>query len=246
MSDKPAGQPPSDDPGGIKPTDLLALPPDERKVMRVVLRHHALTRPGIADVIESLPAEERIPPYAVDAALRALIERGWVLQQVESGGVYYRIGTINRTSLLNQTYSKKVDPTDTKPNPKLANRRKTGLERISNFWGKLTPQAEQDMQNKSSSAGKFGREEEGEKSTSTEGSSTSGTTRNEAQREGFVSSLFKEFAGGKAKNLEDLPEEKQAAEPPPTPQNLGHISKLFEELRAKPAGPQEDDETKDK
>ncbi|HRE48793.1 MAG TPA: hypothetical protein PLD47_13790 [Aggregatilineales bacterium] len=252
MSQKPTGQPPFDDSSsdnGIKPTDLLALPPDERKIMRIIMRYPSVNRTGVYALIEAMPPEEHLSRAAIDGALIDLVEKGWLQQRGDS----YEVGAINRTFALNQAYdAPHTDPNPTRPNAKkdtaatqtgqTSDRHRRGLDRISNFWGKLGAKGEAELQEKSSNAARIRRND----ATSDE-EKPEGPLRNEAQKQGFVSSLFKEFTGGKAKTLEDIPPEQREvtlSQPATPPSGTSvRISKLFEELRAKPKN-DDDDEKK--
>jgi hypothetical protein len=202
--------PESDSEDAINSLNLLQLPPVQLKVMRIMLRYKSLNmRQVVEQVVAYTTQEEETPaePVVVDS-LNALVEGGWL--SCEGQMFVYKPGTIQRSFHLNKEHSAPAEPDEAPANE----RHRGGKGRINSFWDKLS--------------------EDSPKPPSDE--KPLRARRDEAQSAGYVSSLFKELTGGTAKTLEDIPEEKRQSQPM-QPSGGGHISKLFEELRAKPDDP---------
>jgi hypothetical protein len=214
----------------IKPTDLLALPGPQRKIMRVMLRMLSADHQEVLEVLNGLPPSERLNAREIEATLQVLVNNGWLVRSESGGNVGYTIGQIQRTFALSQDRpspetSDHRKTTEIATERKRDDRRRAGLERINDFWGRLDPETEREMQEKSTRIAQIGLSGDEDKTPTK-------SRREEAQQAGYISSLFKELAGGKAKTLEELPEEQKRSNPV-KPANEGRISKLFEELSGK-------------
>lgn len=233
--DKRSGQPP----GGqgddktqrpITSSDLLTLPAEQRRVMRIVLRHTTLSHAALCQEAESLPPEARPTSEALEAAIRALIARGWLItaeaEPAEGAGAQqatYRTGAIPRGVVA--ALSGHTPP----PEPPAAapDRRRRGLERLNNFW---------------SAAGAAPDSSASERRPITERPPREHEPPRERPRTGSepVGNLFKELAKPNT-SLSDLGRDKPVLQQ----SGGGRISSLFDELKATPPPQPSDSPTAD-
>jgi hypothetical protein len=200
--------------------------------MRVMLRMLSADHQEVIEVLNGLPPSERLSGREIEITLQQLVDNGWLIRSESGGNVGYTIGQIQRTFALSQDRpSPSHEASDRRKTTEIAterkrdDRRRAGLDRINNFWGRLDPETEREMQEKSTRIAQTGLSGDEDKTPTK-------SRREEAQQAGYISSLFKELAGGKAKTLEELPEEQKRSNPV-KPANEGRISKLFEELSGK-------------
>lgn len=109
----------------VSPTDMLALPPAQVKIMRLMLHHRQLRYLEILDAFTSASAKERLSRLEVDQGLRALTEMKWLIREESSDGVAFRVGEISRTGALNKDREDQQE------------RRRTGTERFAGFFDSL-------------------------------------------------------------------------------------------------------------
>ena len=89
---------PSDrDGNGLKASYLLDLPPDQRRVMRVLLRHTELTYADLSQALEALPEADRLTTEALDKVLVILTEQTWAIRSEIDQTVYYKANFHRRT-----------------------------------------------------------------------------------------------------------------------------------------------------
>lgn len=209
------GQPGDNDQGSnITPADLLALPPAQRKVMRMVMRHTELSYSALCEALDQLPEPERLNRPDLDAILEWLVERNWLIQIEDNQNVLYRLGKIQ-----------KVDPAQQPADSTQPSRRRSGLERLHSLWGKLADAREKEKQTPRPAGGRPAEELNSQKP---------------ASDTGYVSNMFREMA----RNPSAPPAEVQAHPEPKDikPAGGGRISRMFEELSAKPAPDEESDD----
>ncbi len=71
---------PDKDSGGIKASYLLELPPDQRRIMRLLLRHAEMTLPDLRKALDALPEDEQVTSDQMDKAIQILIEQNWLIR----------------------------------------------------------------------------------------------------------------------------------------------------------------------
>ncbi len=76
---------------GIRPTDLLTLPPAQRRVMKLLLREVQLSYPEIVTAVSALPEKQRLTSTKLDTTLTELTEAGWVICMGQDELVTYRV-----------------------------------------------------------------------------------------------------------------------------------------------------------
>ncbi len=209
---RPSGD--NDQGSNITPADLLSLPPAQRKVMRMVMRHAELSYPALCEVLDQLPEPEHISRPELDTILEALVNQHWLIQIGDKQTAIYRLGKIQ-----------KADPATLPSDPTQPSRRRSGLDRLNGLWGKLADRLEPEKHTPRPAGGHPADEASGQQ--------PAGDT-------GYVSSMFKELA----RNPSASPAEAQAHPEPKDikPAGGGRISRMFEEMSAKPAPDEESDD----
>jgi hypothetical protein len=81
---------PDKDSGGIKASYLLELPPEQRRIMRLLLRHAEMTLPDLRKAIDALPEEEQLTSDQMDSAIKVLIEQNWLIRFEANEVVRYK------------------------------------------------------------------------------------------------------------------------------------------------------------
>ncbi|MBI4631244.1 MAG: hypothetical protein HY740_05920, partial [Chloroflexi bacterium] len=81
---------PEKDGGGIKASYLLDLPPQQRRIMRLLLRHAELTLVDLRKALDALPEDERLTSDEIDNAIKALIEQNWLIRLEANNVVSYK------------------------------------------------------------------------------------------------------------------------------------------------------------
>ncbi len=76
---------------GIRPTDLLTLPPAQRRVMKLLLREVQLSYPEIVTAVSTLPAKQRLTPDELNTTLTELTQVGWIIRMGQNELVTYRV-----------------------------------------------------------------------------------------------------------------------------------------------------------
>jgi hypothetical protein len=219
------GQAGDDDQGSnISPSDLLALPPTQRKVMRIIMRHNELSYPALCETIDQLPEPERISRPDLDGILEGLVKQNWLIQTGDRPTALYRLGKIQKT-----------DPAQLPPDPTQPSRRRAGMDRLKDLWSKLENKTEKEKRPTPSepsrpSGGRLADELSRKKPA-------------EDTDDKYVSSMFRELA----RNPSASPADAQSHPEPKDikPAGGGRISRMFEELSAKPSPHKEDGEEPD-
>ncbi len=87
MSDLNDSQSPQNDESddGLSVLDLAKLPPDQYKVMRVLLREREMSYTALCNHMDALPTHERLSREALNDVLETLIEQHWLLN---TGDIY--------------------------------------------------------------------------------------------------------------------------------------------------------------
>lgn len=65
---------------GISVLDLAKLPPNQRKIMRVLLRKVEMAYSELCEAVEAMPEADRMDQSELDEALKTLCERDWLVR----------------------------------------------------------------------------------------------------------------------------------------------------------------------
>jgi hypothetical protein len=76
---------------GISALELTDLPPNLRRIMRLMLRELVLKRGQIIQAIAAMPAANRLSTPELDSALKTLVEQNWLLTSGEGEFLSYRV-----------------------------------------------------------------------------------------------------------------------------------------------------------
>ncbi|MCZ2128167.1 MAG: hypothetical protein LC099_10390 [Anaerolineales bacterium] len=106
---------------GISPLDIAQLPPAMRKIMRLMLREVQAPYALICETMEKVAEQERLSRSALDDALAALTEQGWLIQIGAGEKALYKVNL----------------------------RRKEGSALMSGIWSSLDTKLKKDSSDKS-------------------------------------------------------------------------------------------------
>ncbi|MFM8320730.1 MAG: hypothetical protein ACKOC5_07420 [Chloroflexota bacterium] len=81
---------------GISPIEIAELPPNLRKVMRLMMREVVMKYTDLCDAIQELPAANRLAPADLDAALKTLVEQSWLVRYGTGEFVSYKVNLRKR------------------------------------------------------------------------------------------------------------------------------------------------------
>jgi len=76
---------------GFTAYDMLELPDDQRRLVRLVLHHGHLSYSGICDAVADLPPTEGLSGGELDALLLHLLGLGWLVAVEDAGGPIYHV-----------------------------------------------------------------------------------------------------------------------------------------------------------
>jgi hypothetical protein len=76
---------------GISPLELADLPPNLRKVMRLMLREVAMKYTELQKTVDAMPESQRMSHEDFDQALAMLVEQNWLIRSGEGDMVTYRV-----------------------------------------------------------------------------------------------------------------------------------------------------------
>ena len=65
---------------GISPLEIADLPPNLRKVMRLMLREVVIKHTALVAAIEKMPPANRLSRAELDSALAELVEQNWLIR----------------------------------------------------------------------------------------------------------------------------------------------------------------------
>lgn len=85
--------------GGITPLDLADLPPQLRKLMRLMLREVEMTRADLGKAVQSMPEADRLNDKELDQSLEALVKQSWLITLGEGDRVRYRVNLRRKKTL---------------------------------------------------------------------------------------------------------------------------------------------------
>ncbi|MGD8457468.1 MAG: hypothetical protein PVF83_13885 [Anaerolineales bacterium] len=77
--------------GGITPLDMADLPPQLRKLMRLMLREVEMTRADLGKAVQSMPEADRLKDKELDQSLEALVKQSWLIASGEGDSIRYRV-----------------------------------------------------------------------------------------------------------------------------------------------------------
>ena len=76
---------------GISAIELADLPPNLRRIMRMMLRELAMKYPDIVKAVDALPEAQRISRPDLDQALDMLVEQNWLARTGDGDMTTYRV-----------------------------------------------------------------------------------------------------------------------------------------------------------
>jgi hypothetical protein len=76
---------------GISPLELASLPPNLRKIMRIMAREVQIFYPDLIHKMEGLPERERLSPPELKQALQELSRAGWLIERGEGDRLNYQV-----------------------------------------------------------------------------------------------------------------------------------------------------------
>lgn len=68
---------------GISALEIGDLPPNLRKIMRMMLREVVMKYTDLVEAVENMPAANRLSRGELDSALKTLIEQNWLVRYGE-------------------------------------------------------------------------------------------------------------------------------------------------------------------
>jgi hypothetical protein len=98
--------------GGLKASYLLELPPDQRRVMRVLLRHNDLGFPELCQAVAAFPEAERLTNEQLEKILAILLEQNWLIRTEVERVIHYKANFQRRADEAKEkiTPKRKVSP----------------------------------------------------------------------------------------------------------------------------------------
>lgn len=104
-----------EDEGGITALDLIDLPQQLRKLMRLMLREVELSRGALGEAVQKMKEEDRLSDQDLAASIKALVQQNWLIETGEGDSRRYRVNL----------------------------RRKKGSELAASIWNKLDSRIEE-------------------------------------------------------------------------------------------------------
>jgi hypothetical protein len=77
--------------GGITALDLVDLPSQLRKLMRLMLREVEVSRADLGKAVQAMPEADRINDEELDKSLAALVKQSWIIALGEGERIRYRV-----------------------------------------------------------------------------------------------------------------------------------------------------------
>ncbi len=77
--------------GGISPVDLVDLPANLRKVMRLMLREVEIPYAELCQAVAAMPEKDRLSRGELDEALASLTRDGWLIKMGQGETVTYQV-----------------------------------------------------------------------------------------------------------------------------------------------------------
>jgi hypothetical protein len=76
---------------GITALELTELPPNLRKIMRLMLREVVMKYTELLKAVAAMPEANRLSQSELDSALDTLVEQNWLIRSGEGEFVSYRV-----------------------------------------------------------------------------------------------------------------------------------------------------------
>ena len=81
---------------GISPLEIAELPPNLRKIMRMMLRETQLAYHELNKINTEMPPDARLSQPDLDEALKTLTVQGWLIRRGEGESVTYEVNLRRR------------------------------------------------------------------------------------------------------------------------------------------------------
>jgi hypothetical protein len=81
---------------GISALDIADLPPNLRKIMRLMLREVVMKYSELVKAVENLPPTNRLTQPELDAALETLVEQNWLVRYGSGELMSYKVNLRRR------------------------------------------------------------------------------------------------------------------------------------------------------
>lgn len=88
---------------GISAIEIADLPPNLRKVMRLMLREVVMKRTDLQAAVEEMPAASRLSPADLGSALDVLVEQNWLTRYGSGEFTSYRVNLRRRAGVSQGT-----------------------------------------------------------------------------------------------------------------------------------------------
>lgn len=122
MTTRTGGQmPPENDDRPISPSDLLSLPPPQRRVMRILLRSNGMSLAELSQALDALPPNERLSPDGLVEVVSELEVTHWLVQVEGSQPPVFRAARLGWTG-------------QSKADERATDRHRGGANRLNDFW----------------------------------------------------------------------------------------------------------------
>lgn len=76
---------------GISALELMDLPPNLRRIMKMMLREVVMKYIHLTQAVAEFPPANRMSPGELDAALKTLVEQNWLIANGEGEFLSYRV-----------------------------------------------------------------------------------------------------------------------------------------------------------
>lgn len=76
---------------GISPLDIADLPPNLRKIMRMMMREVVMKYTDLCLAVDAMPEASRLSRKDLEAALATLVEQNWLMRYGEGEFTSYRV-----------------------------------------------------------------------------------------------------------------------------------------------------------
>ena len=88
---------PDKDSGGVKASYLLELPPEQRRITRLLLRHAEMTLSDLRKALDALPEDEQVTSEQMEQAIKVLVEQNWMIRLEANEVVSYKANFQRKT-----------------------------------------------------------------------------------------------------------------------------------------------------
>jgi hypothetical protein len=83
---------------GLAAIDLTSLPPQQLRIMRLMLRQGEMSYPRLCAAVEAMPEAERLSRAELDAALVIMLEQGWLIRADDTQPTTYKVNLRRRSA----------------------------------------------------------------------------------------------------------------------------------------------------